>query len=273
MNKVFAPEYTRDNEGRVLFGRDTNLRASLFPFTDPSEHIAKANMLMVKALIEFVSEPGKTILDPFAGIGTLLVATTIGRLVILIEIEEPFQKIIERNIAGIKRTVPAAEEMVTLIPGDCNRVLPLENFCNHMIFSPPYSNLLRKKGDASGKMDKTSEELGYGSAPLYTANPDNVGNLNDFFYAQRMEQIYKKCFQTITPGGTMTIIIKDRMEAGKRVRLGDRAERDCVRLGFELVARNKWYARGGGYAAINRAHGLETVDEEDLITLRKTLKE
>jgi len=67
----------------------------------------------------------------------------------------------------------------------------------------------------------------------------------------------------------MTIIIKDRMVAGKRVALSARAARDCERLGFEMVEWNKWLARGGGYAAINRAHGLETVDDEDLITLRK----
>ena len=38
---------------------------------------------------------------------------------------------------------------------------------------------------------------------------------------------------------------------------------------FELMKRNKWLARGGGYSAINRAAGLETVDDEDLITLRR----
>ena len=86
-----------------------------------------------------------------------------------------------------------------------------------MIFSPPYANLLRKKGE----MDKTSVDLGYADAPLYTEHPDNIGNLNDFIYAQRMERVYKKFYDSIIPGGTMTIIIKDRMQAGKRVRLAD----------------------------------------------------
>ena len=71
----------------------------------------------------------------------------------------------------------------------------------------------------------------------------------------------------------MTIIIKDRMLDGVRDRQADRTERDCLRIGFQLLARNKWFARGGGYSAINRAAGLETVDEEDLITLRKPVVE
>ena len=266
MTKFFAPDYERDSEDRILFPRDTELRRKLFPFTDPSEHIAKANMYMVRALVEFVSEPDETILDPFAGTGTLLVALTIDRKVILMEIEEYFQGTIELNIKGISRIIPDAEEMTTLIPGDCNRILPIPDFVQHMIFSPPYGNVLKKKGE----MDKASIDLGYKDATLYTEHPDNIGNLNDFFYYQKMERIYKKFYDSLVPNGTMTIIIKDKMEAGERIRLADRAERDCLRIGFKLVERNKWYAVGGGYSAINRAMGLETVMEEDLITLRRS---
>ena len=96
--KTFAPDYKRDAQNRVLFPSDRNLRALLFPYTDPTEHVAKANMLMVKELVELVSAPGDTILDPFAGTGTILVALITWRKVIMIEIEEVFQKIIEQNI-------------------------------------------------------------------------------------------------------------------------------------------------------------------------------
>lgn len=264
---VFAPGFDRTEDGLVLFPSDRDLRALLFPYTDPTEHVAKANMHTVSALIEFVSEPGEIILDPFAGTGTILVGVTLGRQVHMIELEEHFQKVIEQNIKGLKNMMldVDVEDMVNLIPGDCSKILPIPEFYNHMIFSPPYSSTLKKKGE----MDKTSIDLGYGSATLYTAHQDNIGNLNDFMYAQKMEKTYKKFFDSLVPGGTMTIIIKDRMTAGERIRLSDRAERDCIRLGFKLVERNKWYARGGGYAAINRAMGLETVDDEDLITLRR----
>jgi len=269
MTKTFAPNCERNKEGWIIFPRDSNLRALLFPLTDPSEHVAKANMHMVSALVEFVSEIGENILDPFAGTGTILVGATLGRDVYMIELEEHFQHVIEQNIKGLKKAIPDIDEVATLIQGDCSRILPIPDFFNHMIFSPPYSNLLRKS--EAIKNDKTSVDLGYGSAALYTAHPDNVGNLNDFLYAQKMEKTYKKFYSSLKPGGTMTIIIKDRMVAGKRVALSDRAARDCIRLGFEFVDRNKWYAKGGGYAATNRSHGLETVDDEDLITLRRPL--
>ena len=269
MTKTFAPDYDRNESGWVLFPRDTDLRHRLFPYTDPAEHIAKANMYMVRELVEFVSEAGEIILDPFAGTGTILIAATMNREVLMMELEDTYCRIIELNTMGVKQAVPNIDELVNLIPGDCSRILPIPNFCAHMIFSPPYSNLLKKKGDAAGKMDKTSVALGYGSAVQYTQHPDSIGNLSDFMYFQKMERVYRKFYDSIIPGGTMTVIIKDRMIAGERIHLGNRAVRDCIRIGFEFVEGFKWLARGGGYAAINRAVGLETVDDEDLLILRR----
>jgi 16S rRNA G966 N2-methylase RsmD len=266
MPKQFAPDYARDENGLVLFPVDTPLRRQLFPYTDPSEHIAKANMYMVRELVEFVSEPGETILDPFAGTGTILVAATMGRFVTMIELIDTFCQTIELNTIGVRQTIDFVDDLVTLIPGDAASILPIENFCNHMIFSPPYPQGLKKKGS----MDKTSKDLGYDHATDYSEGDQrNFTNLNDFLYHQKIEQFYKKCLQSVKPRGTMTVIIKDRMEKGQRVMQADRTERDCLRMGWELAARNKWLARGGGYAAINRAAGLETVDDEDLITLRR----
>jgi len=267
IKKVFAPDYPRNEQGLVLFPRDTDYRAKLFPALDPTMHVAKANAWMVKALVEYVSEPGEHILDPFAGTGTILLGVALERRITCIEIEPAFQRIIESNIKMLKPDYPNIDELATLVPADVNLLLPIPNFCDHTIFSPPYANVLKKTEAVT--RDKTSVDLGYGAAYLYSQDPHNISNLNPFLYHQKMESIYKKLYTSLRPGGTMTIIIKDRMLARKRERLGDRAQRDCMRLGFEFVARHQWYALGGGYSAINRAMGLETVDEEDLITFRR----
>lgn len=265
IKEQFAPDYSRDSSDRVIFPRDSDLRALLFPFTDPSEHIAKANMYMVRELVQYVSEEGETILDPFGGTGTILVALTIGRKVMMIEIEERFQTLIERNIQGISRTVPNAEELVTLIPDNNNRVLPLSpGLFNHIITSPPYATALKKK-----TMDKFSLETGYASALQYSSHPENVSNLSDFMYEQRMETFYKKCYSSLPIGGTITIIIKDRVEDGKRIQLGKRAQRDCINAGFEPVSWFQWFCPGGAFMAIRKHRGEMTIDEEDLITLRR----
>ena len=261
--KVFAPDYNRDELGRILFPRDTMQRRHLFPYTEASEHVAKCNMLMIQELVAYVSEEGETILDPFAGTGTILIAAVLGRKVIMIELEEYFCGLIELNTVGVRQTVPDIDERVTLIPGNSHNILPIPDFCNHIITSPPYPLGLKKKGT----MDKTSQDLGYSSATEYSSDPENFTNLNAFIYHQKIELFYKKCLRTLRPGGTMTVIIRDKMEQGKRVMQADRTERDCIRLGFKLVDRFKWYAPGGGYSGVNRSKGLETVEEEDLIVL------
>ena len=260
IKEVFAPDYPRNEQGLVLFPRDTDYRAKLFPALDPTMHVAKANAWMVKALVEYVSEPGEHILDPFAGTGTILVGAVMGREISMIELEAPYQRILESNVKLLDYTITP-----TLVPGDSFKLLPIPDFCDHLIFSPPYPMGLKKKGT----MDKTSQDLGYGAAADYSAHPDNFTNLNPFLYHQRIELFYKKCLQTVRAGGTMTIIIKDHMEKGKQLGLPTRTHKDCVKMGWELAAWNKWYARGGGYSAVNRAAGLETVDEEDLITFRR----
>ncbi|KKM75582.1 hypothetical protein LCGC14_1388870, partial [marine sediment metagenome] len=64
-------------------------------------------------------------------------------------------------------------------------------------------------------MDKTSVDLGYGQATEYSEDEqNNFTNMNDFIYHQKIELFYKKCFQSIKPGGTMSVIIKDKMERG-----------------------------------------------------------
>lgn len=261
----FAPDYDRSPDDLVIFPRDTELRRRLFPDTDPAQHVAKANMVMVEELVKYVSEPGDEILDPFAGTGTVLVACTHGRAVVMFELVSAFCDTIEQNALGMELSYP--EMSWNLIPGNASAILPIPDICDHMIFSPPYPMGLKKSEAAAD--DRTTKDLGYGNAAVYSeGGQENFTTMSDFIYHRKIEQFYRKCFQSIRVGGTMTVIIKDRMEKGVRQMQADRTLRDCERLGFELVARNKWLARGGGFSAINRAAGLDTVDDEDLITLR-----
>ena len=263
----FASEHDRDEAGRIIFPRDTEMRHHFFPYTDPAEHVAKCNMLMIQEVVEHFTSESEIILDPFAGTGTIMVAATLNRKVIMIELLDVFCETIELNIIGVRQSYPNIDGLVTLIPGNAAAILPIPDFCDHIITSTPYPQGLKKKGT----MDKTSKDLGYQHAADYSDDMRNFTNLNDFIYHQRIAEFYKKCFNTIKPGGTLTTIIKDKMENGQRVMQADRALRDCEKIGFVLMERNKWLAMGGGYSAINRSAGLETVDEEDLITLRRPI--
>ena len=262
-SKVFASGYTIDAEGLYHFPRDDKYRKELFPFLDLSSHPAKANIYMTQAIVEYVSEPEETVMDIMSGTGTIMTAALIGRRVVCLEIEAHYQEILEQAAEALGKVDSFIPDMITIIGGDCYKLLPLP-IADHVIFSPPYANIMKKKS-----LDKLSAEM-VGTGLLdYSKEPDNIGNLNEFLYHQKMERIYKKVFDSLPLGGTLSIIIKDHIEAGERMMLGERAERDCVRAGFSKMDWYKWLPPGSAYTSFMRARGDLVVDEEDIIILKK----
>lgn len=266
MSREFAGEYSRDDRDLIRFPRDSQYRKELFPLLKLDEHPAKANIYLVQAIVEYVSEPGQTVMDIMSGTGSIMVAALIGRRVVCLEIEHEYIKIIQQGADSLEAIAPGIGEMITIIEGDALKLLPLP-IADHIVFSPPYANIMKK----TGKLDKlSSETLGEGMLK-YSKSSNNIGNLNEFMYSQVMERIYKKTLESLPPGGTISIIIKDHIEKGERMYLGERANRDCVRAGYEEVDHFRWLPPGTVYTSMMRARGDLVVDEEDIFILRKPL--
>lgn len=264
---MFAPDYPRvEGTDIIKFPKDDSSQRKAIFIAELMRHPAKANLHMLAEIIAWVSQPGETILDIMAGVGSILIAALTGRKIICIEIEPPFAAKIEQQREHIITNLkPDAD--IFVINGDCLKILPLP--ADHIIFSPPYAGIMKKKKFTAGDIsaDMIGEEL-----LDYSATRGNVGQLNRFMYNQTMEKIYKKCFDSIRPGGTMTVIIKDYIENQKRVYLSDWVIRTCIRIGFEQKDWFKWEALGGGFPALYRSMGLETVDDEDIMVFVKPYK-
>ena len=93
--------------------------------------------------------------------------------------------------------------------------------------------------------------------------------LNNFMYNQEMEKIYKLCYQSIKPGGTLTVLIKDVVEKGKRVSISDWVLKCCIRSGFELSNWFKWYAKGGFFVSLHESKGMYVIKNEEIIIVRR----
>jgi hypothetical protein len=199
-------------------------------------------------------------MDIMAGSGTVMVGALVGRNIICIEISEEFFKLIEIGKASIEQIAPGCN--IILINAPCQTVLPIPT--DHIIFSPPYAQIMKSKGTDKLTMEKT----GY-SMNEYTQNPLNVGQVNEFVYHHMMQGIYKLCYQSLPVGGTLTILTKDHMKDRQRVEITSRAARDIEKIGFELVSWYKWFTLGSVYTRIYRARGWETCDDEDIVTFRR----
>lgn len=265
--KEFAPGFNRNKDGWILFPRDVQDRKSLFFPEEVMKHPAKMNFHLQQSIIEYVAKQGDTLLDPMSGTGTLMIAALQSMRVILMDIEDGYHRLQLEARANLDREVPGAGQLVILLHGDCRFLLPIP--CNHIIFSPPYAQAMhimqirKSKGEDDDlvKMDRQMVE--------YTKSPRNLSRLNVFLYNQAMEKVYKLCYESLFPGGTLTIVIKDRIEKGKRVFLSKWVDKVCKAIGFELDSWHKWKAPGSRFTSDRRAKGLETVDDEDVIIYRK----
>ena len=266
MSKIFAKEYGRNEQGWILFPRDAEYRKEMFP-PEVNQHQAKANVFLIQSCIEYVSESGQLLLDPFGGTGTLMVGALINRDIMLIEISPEYHRIQQVALDRLEEIAPGVRDHVTLTNAPLQRILPIPNLVDHIIFSPPYAAIMKSKGTDKLTVEKTD----YKMAEYTFTSPLNLGLMNDWMWSQKMEDVYDKCFKTLKPGGSMTVVVKDHMEKRQRVGLSQAAVDACIRVGFtqEPTEWFKWLAPGSVYTHIYRAIGWEVVDDEDIIVLRK----
>jgi len=123
----------------LKFKADTKQRKEWFTGVSFS-HPAKMSLPLQLWIIENYTKPGDTLLDPMAGSGTILVACSLGRNVIAVELEAKFIEIMKGNWERIKQRGPQLGYQMgecQIIQGDARN---LENILvDHAIFSPPYA--------------------------------------------------------------------------------------------------------------------------------------
>jgi hypothetical protein len=269
MRKTFAPDIPRSEtpgqEEWILFPRDIEWRRSLFP-DGVFQHPAKANMFLQKALIDYLTEPGDTIIDPFGGTGTAMIGLLMGRNVALIELEPSFQALIEETYESWQAREPDGwdpERKFFLFSGDCRLELPNVPFlCDAAIFSPPYSTALSHSTGIKEQKEVLDTYALKGDAK-------NMGRLNPFMFQQAMRRVYPRLANRLVPDAPMALITKDIMKGPERQMLSKGIIREATRAGFRMVEWFKWKPPGSMQQSIMRSKGANVVDDEDILIFRK----
>ena len=265
--KQFASEYSRTEQGWIRFPPDAGYRKRMFP-PEVNQHPAKANVYLVQAIIEYVSEPDQLLMDIMAGTGTIMVGALIGRSIICIEISKKFYQIQLAALEHLERIAPGISDSISLINMPCQRYLPIPNLANHIIFSPQYAHILKAKAETSSNWTKETMKYDWDE---YSKDPLNLGTMSEFLWAYEMEAVYTKCYQTLTTPGSMTLIVKDHMDKGNRIQLVQKAIDASIRVGFIYNPNEhfRWAAPGMPYTAARRSRGETVVDDESIVVLRK----
>lgn len=259
-------------------------------FTEQSfAHPAKLHLGLLQWCIDHCTSPGQTLADPMAGTGSLLLAATQQRNVILREVEPTFLAMCHENAAQILRHAGWLAGNINIGAHDARQ--PWGYQCDVIITSPPYgcsagvspqshaffspSRYEKVKHLPSGQRWRealANPSHGTTGAMIfsYGQHPNQIGHWRGKRYWQAMEQIYTNAKASLRARGLMVLVLKDHIKDGRRVHTSDQTVALCQRLGFSLVER---HARQLTYLSLwqrrRKEQGKPIIEEEDVLVFRK----
>jgi DNA modification methylase len=176
---------------------------------DAFKHPAPFLIKDIMKLISMFTKQGMSVLDPFCGSGTTLIAANnIQRIGIGIDLSEEYKSLAIERLN--KKQFTENEDFFYYI-GDANKVLKKMQAVDYIVTSPPYHTILRNKGDGLRKQSEKGFRNGSRIGVEYYSDLENdLGNkdsYNDFL--KSFEEIMTKCFAILNAGKYTSIIISD----------------------------------------------------------------
>lgn len=163
---------------------------------DTDDHPATFSPTMIGDFIKFFTKKGMTVLDPFAGIGSTLVACDrYDRLGYGLELNPKYVMIIKKRISKQQTILKANASKISTLK------LPEIDFC---ISSPPYWNMLHK-------IDTNQQiRISKGLSTKYSDNKNDLGNIINYKeFMEKLTDIYFQIYNIMKPGKYMVIIVQN----------------------------------------------------------------
>lgn len=250
-----------DMKDNILVFKETSGFKKFELFFDPEsvQHPAKANLLMIKWIIEKYSKEGDLICDPMSGtFSTSIIAGIMNRDAVGVEYEDKFYRMGLVNKAKFdSMQVFGGKGKVEVLKGDARELSNILEKCSDIVTSPPYGHASYKNNSEPNDWKK---ERGYNSGVItnsklepvsYSTDPENLGNQKGKTYLGEMKKVYNECFKVLNPGGKMVLITKNFVRKGVQIRLDLDTIRLCEEVGFRFVERWKRKLTGLSFWQIN----------------------
>jgi len=173
---------------QIRFKRDTIFRKGFFT-PESFAHPAKMDAQLLIWLVEKYTKEGDTILDPMFGSGTLMLACTLGRNVIGVELEQKFIDMAKANweIVKMKPQLGSPMGWCEIRQGDARDLEGV--LADTIITSPPYAETLQGSG-AEAARKRISEGRYKGLRPdVWTSKGNIAGSTFGDGYSQGKDNI------------------------------------------------------------------------------------
>jgi len=205
---------------------------------DKEVHPAVMPLNLAKRVIELFTHRGELVLDPFAGIGTtLLAARELSRNAVGFDINKNYSTISNERLSQAKHSGNA--EQVFVCDDASNITDYLEEESVKLIFtSPPYANLLNRKRLNKSRRGNLRQNSQYLRVEQYSQDKRDLGTMQIEEYSQKLSKIYEKLLSILTPRGHNVINVPDMWwsngTAGTRIPIHIHVYHAMTKAGYEL---------------------------------------
>ena len=206
--------YDERNTLNDLDGRSWLLLTKSFWISESSpqdkaayKHPAPFMIKDVEKLISLFTKKGMTVLDPFVGSGTTLIAASnLGRKGLGIDLNEEYHQLYQERLSGNK-----VSQDCKYIVGDSLEVLENIPTVDYIVTSPPYHNILRNNSKGTrnntGKNYRMSARDG---VEYYSELKNDLGNYDHYEdFLKALKAIMEKAYRCLLNKKYASIIISD----------------------------------------------------------------
>ena len=214
-------------EGRDV--RDKDIHPAVFPISLP------------KKCIELFTHKGELVLDPFAGLGTTLVAAEdTGRNAVGFDLSKKYVNYARKRLS--QQNQDTKQIMV------CDDALNIPDYLDEetvslCVTSPPYANMLnRPRLNKSLRGDKRVNSH-YKKIQQYSDNSRDLGTMESKKYVKELGRVYKKILPLLKPKSHCVINITDLWWENKRMLIHVGVIEEMEKAGYELRNTIIWDRR------------------------------
>jgi DNA modification methylase len=181
-------------------------------------HGAVFPLKLAERLVQMYSGPGDLVLDPFAGIGTTVVAAQrAGRRGLGIELVPEFHQMCEEWLDETSSEGSPA----TVVQDDCRNLSEYvaPESVQLVVTSPPYADFIHKSLEDRRLRHKTSRirHENNSRVRVYSDDDRDLGNLPYKPFLDAIEEISHSLWKAITPKGYLIWVVKDHRDTANGV--------------------------------------------------------
>jgi len=208
---------------------------------DKKIHPAVFPIQLVEKVIQLFTHKGELVVDPFVGVGTvLLAAKELGRNAVGTDINSKF---IEFAKTRVGESIGGTSQILLHDDArDLNQYLEPESV-KLVLTSPPYANLLnRERKNKSRRADLRQNEQ-YGKVEQYSQEPRDLGMMEEKEFEYQFSLIFKALHKYIKPKGHCVINVTDYWMDNERIPLHINIVNAMTEAGYKLRNTIIWDRR------------------------------